>query len=297
MPSNDAGKWVARAGATGGGRKYRGSVPVNWYAAVVLIVVLGILSVVYSQYEYRHATTTSTSGVAPTVTTKWYAGLAIDICGTQLPPLPSNAVAGSKTQGFFTSGTGLLNIWPKKGTQAGTNAVFGKFVKAYKGLTITSTEIQVPTGSKKTTYKNGSKCAKGTKDAGKVAQVHIDTWANPEAKLTKFTAVTGNPATIRFTQNQLITVAFAPSGTKPVKPTGKVVLALVKESTASSTATTLPATTPSIGTTITTTLTTTAATAATATTAPTTAPATALTPTTAVKPTTKPTTKPKSTKS
>ena len=60
MARNSAGKWVARAGATGGGRTYRGQTPVNWYAALVVIVVLGVLSVVFANYEYRNPSSAAT---------------------------------------------------------------------------------------------------------------------------------------------------------------------------------------------------------------------------------------------
>jgi len=46
MPSNSTGKWVQRAATTGGGRTYRGQMPVNWYASLVVICVVGLLLVV-----------------------------------------------------------------------------------------------------------------------------------------------------------------------------------------------------------------------------------------------------------
>ena len=42
MARSSTGKSVARAAATGGGTTYRGQMPVNWYAALVIIVILGI---------------------------------------------------------------------------------------------------------------------------------------------------------------------------------------------------------------------------------------------------------------
>ena len=51
-PGGDTGKWVARAGATGGGRSYRGQMPMKWYAqpGAHLPGRRGV-SVVYSRYE------------------------------------------------------------------------------------------------------------------------------------------------------------------------------------------------------------------------------------------------------
>ena len=54
MARQDAGKWVARAGATGGGRTYRARVPYRWYSGLALIVVLGVFLVAYSRYERLH---------------------------------------------------------------------------------------------------------------------------------------------------------------------------------------------------------------------------------------------------
>ena len=52
MARSSTGKSVARAAATGGGTTYRGQMPVNWYAALVLIVILGIGSVALAKYHY-----------------------------------------------------------------------------------------------------------------------------------------------------------------------------------------------------------------------------------------------------
>ena len=37
MASNQTGKWVQRAATTGGGRTYRGQMPVNWYASLARV--------------------------------------------------------------------------------------------------------------------------------------------------------------------------------------------------------------------------------------------------------------------
>ncbi len=52
MARSSTGKSVARAAATGGGTSYRGQMPVNWYAALVVIVLIGIGSVVLARYNY-----------------------------------------------------------------------------------------------------------------------------------------------------------------------------------------------------------------------------------------------------
>lgn len=288
MARNSAGKWVARAGATGHSRNYRGQTPVNWYAALVLIVVLGVVSVVWANYEYRHPASAATTTTQPTTSTTWYAGITFDVCGKTQPALASNATAASTSgKGIFTAGNGVITVAPKNGQEAGKNAVLGKFVDGYSGLTLTSTTLVLPSGKKSTTYKDGKTCPKGTPDAGKKGQVRVVYWSSAFSKSAKAKPVTGEPATLRFTSNQLITVGFVPQNAKLGKNVS-VVEALLHATTGSSatttsTSTTAPATTPSTtptSITTTSTTTTTAATSSTSTTAATSTTATTAPPTT-----------------
>ncbi len=246
MPRTSTGKWVARAGATGGGRTYRGQVPVNWYAALVLIVIVGLASLVYSRYQYQHPTAASSS-VAPTTSTTWYAGFAFNVCGKELTSVASNAkTSGSSSQSFYTTGNGLIVVSPKTASAAGDNAVLGKFVAGYPHMALSATSVAVPSGKKKSTiYRNGQSCPTGTPDAGKKAYVQVAYWTNAFDTKGKAHVVAGDPRTLKFTDNQLITIGFVPKGTSLAKPNGKVVTALVQASASlgsSSTTTTAPAT-------------------------------------------------------
>jgi hypothetical protein len=227
---------VQRAGATGGGRTYRGQVPANWYAALVLIVVVGLVSIVYARYEYRNPK----AAVAPTVGTTWYAGISFSLCGKNEPAL----AAKTSTTGIATSGNGVLVIAPTKAGQAGNNATLGRFVSGYKGLSLTSDSVGYPGG---TVLRNGATCAAGTPDAGKKGVVLVYTWPNVEAKQS--TLVSGDPTTLKLGQSSLVAVAFAPAGTKVVKsPSVEVaVLQATSAGTTSSatTTTTAPASTTS----------------------------------------------------
>ncbi len=253
MARNTSGKWVARAGATGGSRTYRGQTPVNWYAALVIIVLLGVLSVVFANYEYRHPSSAATATTKPTTKTTWFAGISFDVCGKTQPSLAANVTsATSKTKSFFTTGDGVLVVAPKSDTAAGKNAVLGKFVSGYSGLSLTATALAFPTaktgksgksdGTTVTTYKNGETCKKGTPDAGKKGQVTVTYWPDFTENSVKPVTVTGDPQTLPFTDNQFITVGFVPAGTKLARD-ATVETAVLKASAGASTSSTTTTTT------------------------------------------------------
>jgi hypothetical protein len=247
MPRSSTGKSVSRVGATGGGRSYRGQIPVNWYAGLVLIVIIGLVSVIYSRYEYQHPS--NPSGVTPKVGQTLFAGLAIDVCGTVQKPLAASG--NTAVAGITTPGLNILNVSPLVRGQAGDNATLGQFFANYKGLALTSDSITVP---KKKTYKNGEKCGSGTKDAGKAGVIKYEVWPNPVSN--SGTLKTGDPATLKIGARSLITVGFVPaSTTKLPKPPSSTVNALIEVSASVSngtTTTTTTTTTPSSTTTTTT---------------------------------------------
>ena len=240
MPTQSPGKWVTRAASTGGGRTYRGQVPINWYLALVAIVIVGLFSVIYSRYEYRKGTSNTNSTVAPTVGgSPYFSALGIDICGSQATPLPANANAS--TVGLTTAGNGVIVLEPKKSGEAGKNATLGKFVSEYPGLKLTPTSFTYP-GQGETS--NGTKCPKGTPDAGKKGTVQVKYWTTFESKTGSIVA---DPSTLKIGNNSLITVSYLPSGKSIPKPPGTVISAMLQTSngaTASSTTPTTIATTP-----------------------------------------------------
>jgi hypothetical protein len=228
MARSSSGKSVARAAATGGGTTYRGQMPVNWYAALVIIIVVGIASIAVAKYNYNKTATVA----EPAVGTSWHAGLAFDICGTMEPVLPASP-SSAKT-GLTTTGSGVLSIAPKTSGEAGNNATLGKFADGYTGLTLTNTKLTYPSTSstKVPSYSDGDKCAAGTPDAGKVGTVQARSWVistktskNGEEEETGG-ATTDTPAALRFLNRQLITTGFVPAGTQMPKPPASTVLAL-----------------------------------------------------------------------
>jgi hypothetical protein len=265
MARSSSGKSVARAAATGGGATYRGQMPVNWYAALVVIVLVGLASVAIAKYHYNQSPNT----VQPTVGTTWHAAMSFDICGTTQPALTASPT--SSTTGLTTTGSGVLLIAPKKSSEAGANATVGKFASGYPGLTLTNTTLKYP-DAKAPEYKSGQKCAAGTPDAGKVGEVVARWWVvTTQTKNNQLVQTNGvnsqKPADLKFLNRQLITVGFVPSGTTLPKPPGSTITALLQVLAGTQPVATTTTSTPSATTTSTPSATT-SSTAATTTTAP-----------------------------
>ncbi len=91
MARGDAGKWVARAGATGGGRSYRGQRPMKWYGSLAMICLLGVALIVYSRYERQHPA----AATQPAIGAHWYQALGFDVCGTFEANLAANPNAST----------------------------------------------------------------------------------------------------------------------------------------------------------------------------------------------------------
>ena len=232
--SNSTGKWVERAATTGGGRTYRGQMPVNWYASLAIICIVGLLLIGFSRYQRTHQTASSSG--PPTTSQQWFAGLGIDICGTLQPNLPAST--NTAKTGLTANGNGVVTIQPKNSSESGSNATLGKFVSGYKGLELNSTTLQYPG---KQVWSNGDVCPKGTPDAGKPGVVIVDSWPNFTAKAG--TEPSGPPEDLLFQNGQLITMAFVPATATVPKPPASVITALITASTSgTTTSTTLPTT-------------------------------------------------------
>lgn len=235
MARGDTGKWVARAASTGGGRTYRGQMPVRWYGSLVLIVLLGVVFVAYSRYEREHPAT----GTPPTVGTKWYAALGVDVCGTMQPDLPTNTNAASNP-GIHTDGDGVIRIEPEKASDAGANATLGRFVSEYPGLKLSSSSLTLPDEKART---NGQTCPVDTPDAGKPGVVQVKVWPSFEAPGVNHPSIVADPQALRLADGQLITVAFVPRGSTVPKPPPATITSLIQAiSQSGSTATTVPTT-------------------------------------------------------
>jgi len=240
MAGNSTGKWVKRAASTGGGSTYRGQMPVNWYASLVLICLVGLFLVAYSRYELVHPQVVSSG--PPTTQQVWYAAEGVDVCGKIEPNLPAGP-SGSQ-DGFTTDGSGVITIAPKNSSQSGGNATLGAFVAEYKKLGLTTTSLRYPGAA---TMSNGQVCPKGTPDAGKQGFLTVENWSNFEVK--KGVAVSGDPLDLRFSSGQLIEMAFLPVTKTVPKPPALAITKLLQAESGSGTTTPTPTPTSGSGTT------------------------------------------------
>jgi hypothetical protein len=210
----------------------------NFYAVLVIIIVLGLASVLWARHYYQNGSSSTTT--PPLVGTTSYAGLAFDVCGKLEPsllPSPSTSTAPLTAQ----TG-GVVKIAPTTTAQAGTNANVALFAKDYPRLTVNPTTLGLPsTGTTKAvTYTNGETCPKGTPEAGKTGIVMISYWSS-FAQRTPTTS--SDPSAIHFTGNSLVTVSFLPAGVVAKRPSASTIQSMLGAITAGSTTTTPSATT------------------------------------------------------
>ncbi len=251
MAKSASGKWVSRVGASGGGKSYKKTRPSNFYGALVLIIVAGLLLTIYSRYEYQHPSTTTTAPqIAPAIGTTWYAALSIEACGQTLPDL-SPALSGRG--GMTVLSSNVIRVAPTSAVDAGNNATLKQFAAEYNGLVATSSQLEVPTATgtlnPKTAFKNGQACPSTSRYAGKKGTVVYAYWRTFGQKKPTLTA---DPSTIKFSQYLRVTMAFEPAGVVPTPPAQRTVNAMVALAQ-TTTSTTTPVTTSSVPATSTTT--------------------------------------------
>ena len=237
MAKSTSGKWVSRVGAAGGGKTYTKTRPGNFYGALLAIAVLGLALVVYSRYEYQNPVRPP-AAAAPAIGSTLYAGLTIQACGQYLPYLNTDPTYKG---GFIVQSSDVIKLSPAAAADAGHNATLARFVVEYPGLVATSTVLGVPTATgianPKTTYKNGQVCAKTSKYPGKKGTVVYAYW---KSFAQKKPALTTNPASIHFTRELRVAMAFEPAGVTPRVPTSTTTDQMVLATTTPTTTTTTP---------------------------------------------------------
>ena len=238
MAKSATGKWVSRVGASGGSKAYKKERPSNYYAVLILIVVLGLASTVLARYDYQHPASAA-SGTPPAVGTTWFAALSVDACGESLPYIKSDA--SSSIYGIKTLTDNVIEVSPISSADSGNHATLAQYGVETPGLVLGSTELAIPTAAgtanSATTYKNGELCpGKGkSKYPNKAAQVVYAYW---DSFAQKKPILTTNPASIHFVQDLRVTMAFVPKGVTPAPPSTTTVNAMVQYQAASATTTT-----------------------------------------------------------
>ena len=199
---------MARAAATGGGTTYRGQMPVNWYAALVIIVLVGLGSVALAKYNYNsNAPCGATDDEHDVARRTGHRHLRHHRAG------PPGESCRAPPRAHFVRAAGSSSFRRAAPARPGRTRRSGKFASGYTGLTLTNTTIQYPHG---VLYQNGERCAKGTPDAGKVGEVRARWWvlSTQTGKNGEPQQVGGlntvQPGNLRFTNRQVITAFFGP---------------------------------------------------------------------------------------
>jgi hypothetical protein len=236
MGKASSNKKVARVARTGGGRTARGRGSLLWPGVLTLTVVLGTTLIFISRAENQ----ASADHLPPRRGDHWHAAYGFYICDKVLSPIGIQ----NDPVGIHTHGDGVVHIHPTSVASSGKSATFGRFMEAVNG-SVSSSEIKLP-GQK--TMKNGMKCGK------KPGRVETRIWTPGS---TTGSLVTGNPANLRFTDHELITIGFVPAGTKLPPPPSAAQLNRLSDvappstvpptTTASTAPTTTPTTTPAGG--------------------------------------------------
>jgi len=234
-----AGKWVSRVGASGGGKAYKKTRPGNYYGALAVIVVLGLVSVIFARYEYQNPSAgASKGGTPPTVGTTWYSSLAIEACGKTLPYLAPNP---SSKGGFHVSVLNVIKVSPVSAVDSGDNATLSQFAAEYPGLIASSTILAVPNkagvANPDTTYHNGDSCSSKSKYPGQAGTITYAYWTAIGQIKPK---ITTDPSSIKFSQYLRVTMSINPNGVTPAPPSQASVNAmfLAAQSTSATTTTT-----------------------------------------------------------
>jgi hypothetical protein len=215
MASKESARRVARAQASGRGKRVRRELPIGYYSVLALVAVLGVATVAYSKYELDHPSLTSSQANQPTVGTVWHVAIGFDACGHYEPPLAKTSLART---GVVSLGDGVLTVAPKTKAEAGAGANLSLLQRAVPGLELLRDGFRLPG---KAAVVASAGCD------GKPASYGIYVW--PSLLASKPTLVNA-PSSVRFSNDEIITVAVLPKGATPPQPPTAANLASVGSS-------------------------------------------------------------------
>lgn len=198
MGKASSSKKVARAASTGGGRTSRGARPWGWYLAMGLVVVLGLVTIVFSRNERQQV-----ASARPTIRDHWHTAYGFYNCTKFEPQLPQPP----SLIGLHTHNDGLIHIEPQNSQDTGKGATLGRFATGQPGFKLKTKEMEYP-GVKR--VKDGMKCG------DKKATLQMWVWDNEQDQ--KGRVIPGDPRRVRIRDNMLLTIAFVPERTEVPKP-------------------------------------------------------------------------------
>lgn len=139
----------------------------------------------------------------------WHAAIGFFVCGEFLDPIQSS----NDPEGIHTHGDGVIHIHPFFAKAAGANATLGVFFTTV-GVRVTDELISI---------QELGLVGAGTACDGVPGEVQVKVWPTRD-RSDQGVIVSGNPADIRLTDNQLITVAFMPAGSDIPRPSSEAQL-------------------------------------------------------------------------
>lgn len=202
MGRASSSKKVARAAGTGGGRIGRTNRPLGWYAFIAVVTILGVSGIAFSRAERRQELATSADRSAPLAgKDHWHNAYGFYLCDSYAPNL------GDVSGGIHTHSDGLIHIEPLTRREAGKNATLARFLDA-ADAEVDDDSLQLP-GAK--AYEEGkTKC--GAKEGVMQLKVNDDP------------PVTTGLTTRKMEEGDVVTIAFAPTGSDIPKPPSEAAL-------------------------------------------------------------------------
>jgi len=191
-----------------------------WYGLTAIVVIAGIAGIVYTQ-------ATKPAPVGPFLAdpsnptkkdTHWHAALGVYDCehwmgdssGTGIWNWPTTNSGGSPSRaknpnvyaGLHSHDDGVIHMEPATSEDAGKNTTVGRYFD-YGGWKLSSTGFTFLG----VTVKNGDKCGSTTG----TLQWETAKWDGTSNK-QKYTVQSGNPASYKASQDDIIVIAFLPAG-------------------------------------------------------------------------------------
>jgi len=167
----------------------------GWYAAIAVIVVVGVAGIVVSRSD-------RTASAAPVVGDHWHASLDVNVCGQWLSPTPAfESRSGEATRaGLHSHADGLMHIHPFASDESGAKATVGRFLD-YGGWDLSEDSLALWEGEEGGPQRNGDTCPDGKPG-------ELRWYVNGEEK-------SGNPAAYNPNDGERVVITFDPADQQP----------------------------------------------------------------------------------